>query len=204
MNAKDLLSLELATVAATSLALLLSTSCSSLPEGQTEQRIVTRGSEPGMYSIETSKVTATVTALDAASRKITVVTPEGKKRVIKAGPEVANFGQIRVGDQLVVTVAEELVVFMAKDGLTLPDGKRAIVAKAAEGAKPGILTAETTQITAKVIGLDRAKRQAMIQLPDGTTKTFTVRKDVDLSQRTIGEEVVFQYTESQAILVEKP
>jgi hypothetical protein len=93
---------------------------------------------------------------------------------------------------------------MAKDGLTLPDGKRAVVARAAEGAKPGIVTAETTQITAKVIGLDRAKRQAMIQLPDGTTKTFTVRKDVDLSQRTIGEEVVFQYTESQAILVEKP
>ncbi len=204
MNTKDLLSFQLATVASASLALLLSTSCSSLPEGQTEQRIVTRGSEPGMYSIETSKVTATVTALDAASRKITVVTPEGKKRVIKAGPEVANFGQIRVGDQLVVTVAEELVVFMAKDGLTLPDGKRAVVARAAEGAKPGIVTAETTQITAKVIGLDRAKRQAMIQLPDGTTKTFTVRKDVDLSQRTIGEEVVFQYTESQAILVEKP
>lgn len=204
MNTKNLISIELASAAALSLALLMSTSCSSLPKGQTQQLIVTRGSEPGMYSVETTKITATVTAIAAANRKVTIVTPEGQKRVVKAGPEVANFNQIRIGDQVIITVAEELVVFMAKDGLSLPDGKSAVVARASLGDRPGVLVSETSQITAKVVGLDKENRKATIQLPDGTTKTFTVRKDVDLSQRTIGEEIVFRYTESQAIRVEKP
>ena len=43
-----------------------------------------------------------------------------------------------------------------------------------------------------------------IQMPDGTTKTFTVRQDVDLSKRSVGEEVVFRFTEAMAIRVEKP
>ncbi len=204
MDTKSLKLLKLATPAALSLALLMTAACSSLPKGQTEQRIVTKGSEPGMYAVETTKITATVTSVDAANRKVTVVTPDGKQRVIKAGPEVANFNQIRIGDQVKVTVASELVVSMAKDVLTLPDGKRAVVALAAEGDKPGVLMAETTQITAKVVGLDRKSRKAMIQLPDGTTKTFTVRQDVDLSQRKIGEEIVIRYTETHAVLVEKP
>ena len=51
-------------------------------------------------------MTATVTGIDAASRKVTLVTPEGKKTTVKCGPEVINFDQIRVGDQLKVTVTE--------------------------------------------------------------------------------------------------
>lgn len=101
-------------------------------------------------------------------------------------------------------MAEELLVFRANEGLPLPDGSAAVVAVAPTGDKPGMLVAGTTQVTAKVIGIDRNKRKAKLQLPDGTTKTFTVRQDVDLCKRSVGEEVVFRCTDSVAISVEKP
>lgn len=194
----------LVVLAALPAAVMLSSGCSSLPKGETTKQVITKEGVPGAYAVETFKTTATVTAVDKEKRKVTVVSKDGKKRELKAGPEVANFDQIAVGDQVVVTVSEELLVYMASEGLPRPDGAAAVVAAAPQGAKPGMLVAGTAQVTAKVVGLDRATRKAMLQLPDGTTKTFTVRQDVDLSKRSIGEEVVFRCTEAVAIRVEKP
>ncbi len=191
-------------LSAVTASLLMNTACSSLPKGETRKQVIFKEGVPGVYSVETFKTTATVTAIDAAKRKVTIVSKDGKKQVLKTGPEVVNFDQIRIGDQVVVTAVEELVVYMAKDGLPIPDGTNALVALAPKGDKPGVVMAETSQVTAKVVGLDRQNRKAMLQLPDGTTKTITVRQDVNLSGHTLGEEVVFRSTEAVAISVEKP
>jgi hypothetical protein len=196
--------LQRTSAAALSLALLLTTSCTTPPAGQTEQVFITKGDKPGLYALETTKLSATVTGIEAATRKVTFVTPEGKKQTITAGPEVRNFDQIKRGDQLKVTLTTEAVVYMAKDGPTRPDGTTGVIAVAAKGAKPGIVTGETSQLTAKVIALDPTNKKATVQFADGSKKTFTVRKEVDLSKVTLGEEVVFRYTEAQAILIEKP
>jgi D-arabinose 1-dehydrogenase-like Zn-dependent alcohol dehydrogenase len=198
------ITLQRASAAALSLALLMTTSCTAPKIGQTEQVLITKGSQPGLYALETTKVTATVTGIDASSRKVTVVTPEGKKQVITAAPEVRNFDQIKIGDQLLVTLTTEAVVYMAKDGPASPDGTTGIVAIAAKGEKPGIVKGETSQLTAKVIALDTQKHKATAQFADGSKKTFNVRKEVDMTKVSLGEEVVFRYTEAQAILIQKP
>jgi translation elongation factor P/translation initiation factor 5A len=159
---------------------------------------------PGGTIVETYKITATVTAIDAASRKVTLALPDGTKNTFKAGPDVVNFDQIQVGDQVKATVAEQLVVFARKAGEPANDGEAAAVALAPVGAKPGVMMANTVEITAKVQAIDLEHRKATLLFPDGSTKTFTVRKDVDLTKATIGQEVVFRTTEALAILVEKP
>lgn len=198
------ITLQRASAAALSLALLMTTSCTAPKIGQTEQVIITKGSQPGMYALETTKLTATVTGIDAASRKLTVVTPEGKKEVVTAGPEARNFDQIRIGDQLIVAVSREALVYMAKDGVSSADGTLGVVARAEKGEKPGVMKAETSQLTAKVIALDPAKHKATVQFTDGTKKSFDVRKEVDFSKVSLGDEVIFRYTEATAILIQKP
>jgi hypothetical protein len=47
-------------------------------------------------------------------------------------------------------------------------------------------------------------QKATLLFPDGTTKTFKVRKDVDLTKQTVGTDVVMRVTEAVAISVEKP
>lgn len=204
MNTLTPNAIKLALLVALPSTVLMTTSCSSLPKGEATKHVITQEGVPGGYTLETFKTTATVTGIDAATRKITIVSKEGKKQVLKAGPEVVNFDQIRIGDQLIVTVAEEVIVFMAQEGMPIADGAAAAVALAPKGDKPGMLVAGTAQITAKVIGIDRKSRKAMLQLPDGTTKTIKVRPDVDLSKRSVGEGVVIRCTDAVAIHVEKP
>jgi len=124
--------------------------------------------------------------------------------VFKAGPEVVNFPQIHVGDQVKVTLTEELVVFMATDAPPQEQGAAGVVALAPVGAKPGALVADTVQVKAKVTEIDLKKHKAKLQFPDGSTHTVAVRKDVDLAKRQVGEEVVIRATEALAITVEKP
>jgi len=194
-------------------ALLGSTSCSSTskedapatgtPQGESATMVAAQKGVPGGTIVQTHKTTATVTAIDAASRKVTLATPDGKKTIFKAGPEVANFAQIQVGDQVKATVAEQLVVFVRKDGEPPSDGEAAAVALAPLGAKPGVLMANTVEVTAKVEALDLDNRKATLRFPDGTSQTFSVRKDVDMTKGKIGDDVVIRTTEALAIAVEK-
>ena len=196
--------LKWSVIAITPAAMLALTSCSSTPKGETAAAAVYKEGVPGGVAVQTHKVTATVTGIDAPNRKVTFVSPDDKKFTVKCGPEVANFDQIRIGDQLKVTVAEELVVYMAKDQPPATDGQAALVALAPQGAKPGVLMAQTTQVTAKVTAIDLKHHKATRGFPDGSTKTFDVRKDVDLTRRQVGEEVVLRCTEAFAITVETP
>jgi hypothetical protein len=187
-----------------SAGMLAFTSCSSTPTGQTAAGAAYQEGVPGGVVVETHKMTATVTGIDAAERKVTLVTPDGKKDTVKCGPEVINFDQIHVGDQLKVMVTEELAVYMAAAGAGSSDGAAAVVALAPKGAKPGGIVANTVQVTAKIKEINLKDHKATLQFPDGTTKTFPVRKDVDLTKRQVGEEVVIRTTEAVAISVEKP
>jgi hypothetical protein len=180
----------------------------TLIEGQltgtaTSAAVLAKG-VPGGAVVQTYELTATVSSMDKATRKVTLLSPDGIKRTVKVGPEAINFDQIRVGDQLNVTVAEELVVYVAGEGESASDAAAQVVALAPKGAKPGGIVAETIQVTAKVTAIDVARRQATLLFEDGTTRTVAVRPDVDLGKRKVGDKVVIRTTEALAITVRKP
>ena len=190
-------------------AMLAVTSCSSTsstppPPPQTSSAVSYQPGVPGGVVVQTHKMTATVTGIDAPNRKVTLLGPGGEKTTVKCGPEVINFDQIQVGDHLKVTVAEELAVAMGTPDAPPSDGGATLVALAPQGAKPGGVMANTMQVTAKVTAIDLQHHRATLQLPDGTTHAVAVRPDVDLTQRKVGEEVVIRCTEALALSVEKP
>lgn len=165
--------------------------------------VVTEG-VPGGSVVQTYELEATVAAIDKVARKITLVDAAGIKTTVKAGPEVVNFDQIRVGDKLRITAAKELVVSVAGEGETSNDGGAQVVAIAPKGAKPGGLMVATTRVTATVTAIDAEQHQATLQFEDGSTRTVAVRPDVDLSQRKVGDKVVIRTTDALAIRVVKP
>ena len=184
--------------------LILSSCKSSKPSEARQPRLphIQQG-VPGGIFVETHQITADVTAIDAAKRKVTLKTPDGKKTTVKCGPEVINFDQIHVGDKLKVTATEEVAVYMATDAAPPSDGGAAVVALAPKGAKPGGIIAGTVQVTATVTAIDLKRHKATLQFADGTTHTVAVRPDVDLTQRKVGEKVVIRTTGALAISVDK-
>lgn len=158
---------------------------------------------PGGVIVDTVKVSAKVTAIEAANRKVTLLGPNGDTLTVKVGPEAANFDQVRVGDMVNATVTKELVVFLDEEGASVSDGSAAMVSLAPKGAQPGGVVAATTQVTATIKAIDPTSRTATLQFDGGSAKTFPVRDDIDLSRRKVGEKVVFQVIEMIAISVEK-
>src|SRR5208283_4901113 len=53
-----------------------------------------------MVVVESFKTTATVESIDAAERKIVLKRADGVTTTLKAGPNVVNFDQIKVGDEV--------------------------------------------------------------------------------------------------------
>lgn len=184
---------------------------SEIPIVPIEGKIAGEGSESvavvegiaGGIQVRTTQWNATVAAIDQAKRKLTLVGVNSIKETVKAGPEVVNFDQIRVGDKLTVTTTEKLVVALAGTGESVEDGVTDVVVLAPRGAKPSAAMAETTQITGKVTAIDRGKRTATLRFEDGSNETFPVRADIDLSQYKVGDQVVFRVTEMLAISVRK-
>jgi hypothetical protein len=192
-------------VPALATVLALSSCSSTTPaQGQGATLVATQPGVPGGVMINTYQITATVKAIDAEDRKVTLVGADGKDAVVKCGPEVVNFPQIHVGDQVKATVTEQLVVFMAKDAPPQTDGAATTVALAPVGAKPGAAVAQTMQVTATVVAIDLEHHRATLEFPDGSKKTVAVRPDVDLTKRAIGEQVVIRVTEAVAISVQEP
>lgn len=189
-----------ALAALASAALLALTACSSTP-GEEETAVFETAD--GAVIVDTFTTTATVSAVDAAKRKVTLQFPGGATTTYQAGPEMVNFGQIQVGDRVRAEVTEEVAVFLGR-GEPPSASAGATVALAPVGAKPGGVLVETRQITARVTSVDVKKRRVGLALPDGTVKQVRVGSRVNLAAVNVGDTVTVQASEGLAISVERP
>jgi Cu/Ag efflux protein CusF len=145
---------------------------------------------PGGTMIESYRVFATVTGVDVGSRQVSLVAEDGSRRTVLAGPEYAAFDQLKPGDKVKVAVTKEVIISLNQSATT---------------ANGDIGTmAETVLVAAKVTAIDVAGRKVTLHFPSGSTETFPVRPDVDLTQQRVGETVFIRATQSAKLLAEMP
>jgi len=181
-------------------ALFAFTSCSSMKG--TEETAVFETPDGAMI-VNTITVTATVTAIDAANRKVTFTQTDKKSYTYKAGPNL-DLSKLRVGDQVNATLTEEAAVFLRKPGTPPSAGEGAAVALARQGATKGEFMADTAEVTATIITLNAKERKVALRFADGSTKTFPVGKNVNFAALKSGDVVTVQVAQSLAIAVTKP
>jgi hypothetical protein len=186
-------------------ALLVVTAQFAFAAAQHEKTGKKQGGEPGAVAIAAVTATATVDAIDAAKRKVTLKWPDGKTKTIKVGKEVVNFDQIAIGDRVKTTFVEELAVFVKKSDAPPSAEETETVALAPKGAKPGVVVADTQVVTAKIEAIDYKNRTVTLRGPEGQSKTLKVGNNVkNFKAVKKGDEVVVRFTEALAIIVEKP
>jgi hypothetical protein len=159
---------------------------------------------PGGITTETEQVTAVVRAVDPAKRTFVLEDEQGNRQTFHAIPEMRNFPQLKVGDRVNAVVTQERVIHLRQPGEEREDGAAGMVATPPEGAKPGMLLADTVEVTAVVKSIDTTQHTATLEFADGSRKTVAVRPDVELKNAYLNQEVVIRISTAMAISVETP
>src|SRR5215472_3404267 len=99
---------------------------------------VAAASAPGQVGVaQTLTVTATITAIDKATRDVTLKGPQGNEMTVTAGPKVRNFDKLKVGDQVNAKYVEALTLQLVKGGApTVSRTEDSAGGRAKAGAQP--------------------------------------------------------------------
>jgi len=160
------------------------------------------GSAPGAVGVVQSvDVAATITAIDAASRVVTLKGPQGRELSVVAGPEVKNFAQLKVGDIVNIKYAEALTLELRKGGgkpvaWTERDG----AAAAKPGAMPGAVIGRQISVVGDVIAVDAAAKIVTVKGPKRTVE-LKVQDPEQLKLIKKGDQIEATFTEAVAVAV---
>jgi len=121
--------------------------------------------------------------------------------VVTAGPEVKNFAQIKVGDQVTVEYVESLALELKKGGgapvaATAKEG----AAAAKPGERPGMVGGRQVTVVADVIDVNAETQVVTLKGPQRTVE-MKVRDPEQFKLIKKGDQVQATYTEAMAIAV---
>lgn len=124
-------------------------------------------------AVKSVKDTAVVSSVDRGAGTIVLTTPgRTEPSTYKVGPKVSGLNDIKAGDVVQATVAEDLAVYVLRDG-RLPGGS-AVTAHA------------------KVLTVDPSYRLLTLQHADGKNETLKVPVGTKLEQMEAGDSVVIR------------
>ncbi len=189
-----------------SLAIVLAAGCQTFDDEleveKSHAEVVAEG-VPGSAVTDTEELHATVAAINKSKRRFTLKDEQGNMRSFTAPPEMRNFEQLNVGDKVRAQAVTERVVYLREPGAPSADHIAGMAGTPPAGSKPGLLEAETLEVSALVKAIDTTKRTVTLQFPDGTLKTVKVRPDIELKNDYLGREVVIRLTSAIAVAVER-
>lgn len=168
--------------------------------------LVAEAAEP-LRIEDTASLSATVESIDREARLVELRSGDDVTTV-QVPDEVRNFAQMEVGDEVVVSYYEGIAAKFKKKGESKTVGHVDVARNtklAAQGARPGGITANTVTTTVVIEAIDRAGNAVTFTGPAGMTRTVQVQDPE--AQRFIGtlrkgDEVEVTYTEALAVSVQ--
>jgi hypothetical protein len=159
--------------------------------------------KPSIKKEQIISETVTVQAVDLATRVLTMKGSKGNVFDLKAGEEVRNLAQVKVGDQVTVKFFQSLAIDVMAAGKAPGGRQEAVVMDRAKlGEKPGGVIGGQVTVTATVEALDKKKQTVTLKGPEGKTQVVKVQNPANLKNVKVGDEVVITLTEAVAISVE--
>jgi hypothetical protein len=194
------------------LALLALTSCSSTPPPANPGQPFSASTYDsgsgfnGEVVTDAISTTATVVSVDRTKRLVVLKRADGSNVTYKALPNAFGFDDIKAGDVVKVSVAEELAVFLGRNSVPSGAGTNAakLRVRLPGGAQAVATEVGTVSFTAKVTAMDDWLDTVTLQLTDGTSRTIKVGEAVNLADVSVGDVVSVQSTEAAVVALEKP
>jgi len=171
----------------------------------TEERAGVNVQGDAAAKVKISAVTATVEAIDLATRMVTIVGPDGKSFVVHADEQVRNLSQVQVGDKVTVEYYEGLVAEIGPTGTAPDEVQTAVaVARAPLGERPAGAVGNAITATVVIEYVDPIRNVVHFTGPLGKTRIVKVMKPefrAMLKNLKPGDEVTLTYFEAMAVSV---
>jgi hypothetical protein len=171
-------------------------------QAQTAQQKVEAGKGKAEVA-QLVELNGTITALDLATREVTLKTDQGEELSIVAGEEVKRLADLKVGDRVEIQYYESLTLSLSKvEGGTPAASSTASEMRAEPTELPGGVKTTSTTITAKITAVDAKAGTVTLVGPKGRSVTLEVEADV-LAKVKVGDMVSAVYTEAIAASVSR-
>ena len=159
-------------------------------------------SSPGKVGVaQTVEVAANITAIDKATRAITLKGPKGDEVTIVAGSEVRNFDQLKGGDTVNMKYYESLALELKKGGgLKVEKTEKAGAVGAKPGETPAGVAGRQVTVVGDVIALDAATQTVTVKGPQRTVN-LKARDPEQFKLIAVGDQIQATYTEAIAVAV---
>ena len=147
---------------------------------------------------------ATITAINKATRVVTLKNTEGRVEEIVAGPEVQRFDELHVGDKVTFSYQESLVYQIRKPGQA-PSASAATNSSnivRSTGPRPGGTVTERQTKTVTVEAIDKKEARISVRTAEGHGIIAIVDDKGNLNGIKVGDKVDITYTEALMITVE--
>lgn len=158
---------------------------------------------PGKVAMaEGVKVSALVTAIDKATRTVTLKGPQGNSFDVVAGDAVKNFAQIKVNDEVVVEYIRALTLEVKKASGPASRTDSADAVRAKPGEKPAGAVGRQVKIVADVIDVNPAAKTITVKGPKGNILELDVKNPDHFKVVKKGDQIEANYVEAVALSVE--
>jgi Cu/Ag efflux protein CusF len=160
-------------------------------------------SEGGQKVTKQNQVTATATikAIDQATRSITLRTEKGDEDTFTVGADVTRFNQLKVGDTIRATYHESLVFQVRKPGAPAPSADAAIGGGRIKDKPGGALgTQLTASVTVKAVDVNVPS--ITVVTADGRTLTRKIAEKKNLEGVKAGDQIDITYTQGLVVAAE--
>ncbi len=184
-------------------AIIIALAAAFAVNASAQTAVVTSSSQPGKASAEQIvDVTAMIVGIDRTTRDVTLRGPKGNWVVVTAGPDVKNFDQMNVGDQVHARYSEALVLELKKgNDLAVTRTEESSAKGAAPGAQPHGVAGRRITVVADVVAVNRATQTVTLRGPQLTVDVKVADPD-QFRRIKKGDQVYATYTQALAMVVE--
>ena len=158
--------------------------------------------QPAVTKANTVTATATVEAIELATRVVTLKNEKGEVDTFRVDPAVTRFNQLKVGDKVKMTYYESLVFQLRKPGQPVSGTSDEAALNRAKGALPGGSSATQEKRTVTVKAVDPSVPSITVTTEDGRTVSRRVEDKKNLEGVKPGDKIDITYTQALLTSVE--
>ena len=144
--------------------------------------------------------TATIKAIDPATRSVTLRTENGDEDTFTVGPAVTRFDQLKVGDTIKATYYESLVFEVKKPGAPTSTGTSVAAGRMKEAPGGAIGKQQTISVTVKAVDMNAPS--ITVTTADGRTVTRKIADKKNLEGVNAGDKISITYTQAVVVSAE--